>query len=92
MRNLSQKKRLTFTAGIIAIFLHFGGTDASVDVQLVVAERVTATFDGTGARTRPSPLSAGDGTSRPFSPAAPDTLTRLEIANAFHQRRSVAVG
>ena len=84
-----ENSRLTFAAGIVAVFFHFGWSGTSVHLQLVGV--VLVAFNGAVAWTAAGSLSARHGARRPVRPAAPQAATRLRVARPFRQRRTVAV-
>ena len=84
-----ENSRLTFAAGIVAVFFHFGWSGTSVHLQLVGV--VLVAFNGAVAWTAAGSLSARHGAGRPVRPAAPQAATRLRVARPFRQRRTVAV-
>lgn len=84
--------RLTFTAGVVAVLCHFGRTNTAFDVQIVAIMQIATVFNRAGPWPWTRPLTTSGWARRPLRPAVPHTFTRLQVANSFHETRSIAIG
>lgn len=88
---LLEKWKLTLAAGIVAIIRLFWRARASFEVDVVRSSGIVA-VDHARSGARANALTARGGAGRPIRPAAPDALTRLQVARAFHDARTFAIG